>query len=168
MLGARVRRFGSVQSLIARPKQAINLHERLAVHRMIVHRIDLRRHEADTVHIFNRFAEPPRIFVESDYRQLHEHALRSRDSFSASFNHLALETLSVDFNEDVSLAFCRNVIESPRRYALNAISDYPTMEFLGVISKAEGRIEFLVCRNIDFELTGFRAYREIMDSPFIV
>ena len=92
---------------------------------MIVHGIDLCRHEADIVHIFNRLAEPPRIFVKSNYRQFHKHALRSRDSFSAPFNHLALEALSVDFNEDVSLAFCRNLIESRRRYALNSIGDDP-------------------------------------------
>lgn len=45
------------------------------------------------------------------------------------------------------LPFCRNVIESPRGHALNAIGDYPTREFLGVVLEAERGIEFLVCRN---------------------
>jgi hypothetical protein len=126
-------RFGSVQSLIAGPEQAINLHERLAVQRMIVHGIDLCRHKADAGHMLDRF-----------------------------------ETLSVDLYENVSLAFFRSVIESPHRDALDAITNDPTMEILGVISMAKGRCEFRICRDIDFQFTGFRAYREIIGCPFTI
>jgi hypothetical protein len=97
---------GSVQSPIAGPKQAINLHERLAVHRMKVHGIICVGTKPILSIYSNASLSRHEFFVEGDYSS----------SMSTPFN-LATVFLprstpgARNFNEDVSLVFCRDVIE---------------------------------------------------------